>query len=727
MPIVEFTHRLEDILELDINPHLADGLGETLSAAADCLETLFDHLQENKPLPAEYAPLLAEMDRWEQRLQSQSALLPTEATLSTEDEISKLLPDLPLNLPDFIRQTGQEEEPDITQDETADTGRNPSAYLNVPMETIQALLNLTGELITSSSQIAEYAQHTLQVGKQLQQQDERVRQMLDELGEAINQQASGHPLQTSTSDFDQLELEAYNDLHSASGLLTESIADNREIARNIQQQLRRIADQVYQQQRLQRQLSETILRTRLVPVQSIVARVERTVRETCRRTGKQASISILGQNLQIDTGILQNLTAPLLHLLRNAVDHGIESPEARQATGKPEEGHIQLNFEQKGNQIHMTLSDDGQGMDLERIRSRALERGLIQPEKTLSDAEVYRLILLPGFTTRDQISDISGRGVGMDVVQSAVENLQGTLHLNSNPGQGSNIHIQVPLALIATHALFVRTGGNLVAIPSGTIQQILHVTSSENILENGQWSISYQGKQLPVLSLAQVLGWQSDLPDLQKNHSLLIVESENKAYPLHIDEVLQPRDIVIKNLSPWLNLSQGISGACILADGAVAPVLDTLRLLRNLEQGQIQPKAFTPNAEQITTELPHILVVDDSLINRKSLNLMLEQMGYNVITAVDGLDALQHLHKESIGLILTDLEMPRMNGLEMTQAIRIWPEKRHLPILMITSRSTQKHREMAQKAGVDEYLTKPVDRDTLSTQLQKWLGLRLAA
>jgi chemosensory pili system protein ChpA (sensor histidine kinase/response regulator) len=726
MPIVEFTHRLEDILELDINPHLADGLGETLSAAADCLETLFEHLQENKSLPAEYAPLLAEMDTWEQRLQSQSAL-PTETTPSTEDEVSKLLPEAPLNLPDFIRQTDQEEEPTIAQEEVTDTNRNPSAYLNVPMETIQTLLNLAGELITSTSQIAEHAQHTLKVGKQLQQQDERVRQMLDELGEAIDQQAAGHPLQTSTSDFDQLELEAYNDLHSASGLLTESIADNREIARNIQQQLRHIADQVYQQQRLQRQLSETILRTRLVPVQSIVARAERTVRETCRRTGKQARVNILGQTLQIDTDTLQNLTAPLLHLLRNAVDHGIESPDARQAAGKRKEGHIQLNFEQKGNQIHMTLSDDGQGMDLERIRSRALERGLIQPEKILSDAEVYRLILLPGFTTRDQISDISGRGVGMDVVQSAVENLQGTLHLHSDPGQGSSINIQVPLTLIATHALLVRTGGNLVAIPSITIQQILHVTSNEYILENGQWRISYQGKQIAVLPLTQVLGWQSDLPDLQKNYSLLIVESENKAYALHVDEVLQPRDIVIKSLSPWLNLSQGISGACILADGAVAPVLDTLRLLRNLEQGQIQPKALTPNAEQITTAQPHILVVDDSLINRKSLNLMLEQMGYKIITAVDGLDALQQLHKQSVELILTDLEMPRMNGLEMTQAIRIWPEKRHLPILMITSRSTQKHREMAQKAGVDEYLTKPVDRDTLSTQLQKWLGLRLGS
>lgn len=724
-PIAEFTHRLEDILELDISSHLTDGLGETLAASADCLETLFEHLQENKGLPTDYATLLAEMDVWEQRLQS---ALPPEKTPATEADIDTLLPVEPLKLPDFIRQEAQTEEPEMAQNEIADTSRNPSAYLNVPMETIQHLLNLAGELITSTSQIAEYAQHTLKIGKQLQQQDERVREMLDGLGEAIDQQASANALQGNVSNVDQLELEAYNDLHSSSGLLTESIADNREIARNIQQQLRQIAEQVYQQQRLQRQLSETILRTRLVPVQSLVARVERTVRETCRRTGKRANISIIGQNLNIDTDILQNLTAPLLHLLRNAVDHGIESPQARKAAGKQEEGHIQLNFEQKGNQIHMTLSDDGQGLDLERIRQRALERGLIQAENTLSDTEIYRLILQPGFTTRDQINDISGRGVGMDVVKAAVEDLHGILHLHSNPGQGSSIHIQLPLTLIATHALLVRTGSNLVAIPSSSIQQLIHVTANEHKQENGQWNILHQNKQLTVLPLAQLFGWQTNTPDLQKNHTLLLVESENKTYALHVDEVFQPRDIVVKSLLPWLNITQGISGACILADGAVAPVVDTLRLLRSLEQGQIQPTAFDePHTNPMTVGQTSVLVVDDSLINRKSLSLMLEQMGYKAITAVDGLDALQHLHEQPVELILTDLEMPRMNGLEMTQAIRIWPEKRHLPILMITSRSTQKHREMAQNAGVDEYLTKPVDRDALRTQLQKWLGLRLAA
>lgn len=730
--IAAFTHRLEDILDLNIAKHLPNGLGETLEAAADCLETLFDHLQEYKPLPDEYLTLLTAMDEWEQRLVEEQPAAPEPVE---EPEPENLLPGTPI-LPDFITQTGFDDDGADQTPVTTTTTPHSSSHLSVPMETVQRLLNLAGELITSTSQIAEHAQHTLAFGKQLQQQDEHIRQMLDELGETIDQHSANlnqSPASKIAStlnranSFDQLELEAYNDLHSATGLLTESIADNRELTRNLQQQIRQISDQVYQQQRLQRQLSETILRTRLVPVHSIVTRLERTVRETCRRTGKKAKISILGQNLQIDTDILQGLTAPLLHMLRNAVDHGIEAPEQRKTLGKTREGHIELRFEQISSQIHMTLHDDGQGLDIERIRNRAIERGLIKPDTTLSEEETLCLIVQPGFTTRDRVSEISGRGVGMDVVQSAVENLQGLLHISSKPGQGTSIHIQVPLTLIATNALLVRSGGNLVAIPGNNIQQLLYVAAADHIQDEGNWFIQHQDNKLEVLQLARLLNWPVEPPDLHKGHSLLLVESEHQLYPLHVDEILQPRDIVVKNLAPWLNLTQGVSGACILANGAIVPVLDILRLLRNLEHGTLALGNTSKTGKVTSQQRTRVLIVDDSLSNRKSLSLMAEQMGYQAITAVDGLDALQHLHEHPIELILTDLEMPRMNGLEMTQAIRIWPEKRHIPIIMITSRSTQKYRLMARQAGVDDYLTKPVSHDILQTQLHKWLRTQLAA
>lgn len=723
-PIAEFTHRLEDILDLNIAPHLAEGLGATLEAAADCLETLFEHLQERKPLPDEYQALLAALDDWEQRLAAQQTANDSMAALALAEAETEALRPTVLNLPDFIVPEGTPT--DTTEVTPSETTR--SSYLNVPMATVERLLSLAGELITSTSQIAEHAQQTLAFGKQLQQQDEHIRQMLEELGTTIDQQARDVNAQRAQhSDFDQLELEAYNDLHSANSLLTEAIADNRELTRNLQNQIRQISDQVYQQQRLQRQLSDMILGTRLVPVQSIVARVERTVRETCRRTDKQAEIHIHGQQLHIDTDMLNGLTAPLLHMLRNAVDHGIESPEQRSAHGKAPVGRIDLTFAQQGNQIHLTLRDDGQGIDPERIRARAVERGLIHADADLTEAELLRLILRPGFTTRDQVSDISGRGVGMDVVQTAVENLQGTLQIESTVGQGTTIHIQVPLTLIATNALLVRAGGHLIAIPSNTVLQLLYVAANEHIQEDGKWYISYQGKQHSVHLLAHLLGWHSEMPNLNNGYSLLLVAQGQKLYPLYVEEILQPRDVVVKSLAPWLNLPQGISGACILANGAVAPVLDTARLLRNFENGTL-PLQNAQQANAATTlKRPHILIVDDSLSNRKALSLMVEQMGYQSITAIDGLDALQQLHEQPIALVLTDLEMPRMNGLEMAQAIRIWPEKRHIPIIMITSRSTQKHRSMAQQAGIDDYLTKPVNQDTLHTQVHKWLSTPLAA
>ncbi len=735
--IARFTHKLEDILELDIRQQLKQGLGATLAAAADCLESLFDCLQEHQPLPAEYQTLMADMAQWEQTLAEQhvetESLLDSVPTDMVDEDVS--LQQQAIVLPDFITQTALDIDADDTDtpsaDTPTDTPRSSSTHLSVPVETIQRLLNFAGELITSTSQIADYAQRTIELGRQIQRQDDQVRQMLDELSEAIDQQSmrvGRHTLkQASDNQLDQLELEAYNDLQSSSGLLTEAIADNRELGRNLQQQIRQISDQVYSQQRLQRQLSETILQTRLIPVQSVTTRMERTVRETCRRTGKQANIRFYGQNLQVDTDILQGLTAPLLHMLRNAVDHGIELPEERLALGKTAEGTIELRIEQKGSQIHMTLSDDGQGLNLERIRQRALEKGLISTDQHLSDDEILRLILQPGFTTRDQVSDISGRGVGMDVVQTAVENLRGLLYLKTQPGQGTTVQIQVPLTLIATNALLVRAGENMVAIPGNSIQQLLYIAANEHIQEGEKWFVMHQQERLAVIPLARLLGWQSNKPDLSKGHSLLLIEIENKRYTLYVDEIQQPRDIVIKSLAPWINISQGISGACILANGAVAPVLDILRLLRNFDQGLLKLESVRQTPFERKVERPRILVVDDSLSNRKSLSLMVEQMGYQAVTAVDGLDALQRLHEQSIELVLTDLEMPRMNGLEMTQAIRIWPEKSHLPVIMITSRSTQKHRQMAQQAGVDDYLTKPVDHETLNTQLHKWLRTQFAA
>lgn len=731
-PLVTFSHRLEDLLDHGAGDHMEDGLSRTLVAAADCLESLYDNLVDGRPLPAEFDTLLADIEEWDRRL---AKLKPAKAELLAATPAAETeSPEIPANLPDFIRPKPAPGRPEPVaepvREEPLPVG---SSHLAVSMGTVQDLLNLAGELITSTSQIAEHSQRSIALEKQLRRQDEHVRHMLDELNVAIDQQTyrQNRPMaQRGTNkdgQLDELELDAYNELHSNFGLLAESIADSRELTRNLQVQMRQIADQIYEQQRLQRRLSETVLGTRLVPVRGLLARIERTVRETCRATGKDAEVQIVkGRDLSVDTDILNGLTAPLLHLLRNAVDHGIEAPQERARLGKPAQGRIELAFEQRGDQIHLTLSDDGQGMDLALIHEHAVASGMVEPDQDLSSDEILRLILEPGFTTRNEISEISGRGVGLDVVRVGVEELQGLLYLENRPGQGMSFHLQVPQTLIATHAVVVRVAGNLVAIPGASMEK-LYVGPEEYVLEGDKWSVVYMGQSLEVLSLATLLGWRSRAPDLTKGHTLVVVENERKRYALHVDEVLKPRDIVVKSLAPWLNIVQGVSGACVLADGAVAPVLDMLRLLRHFEHAESGVKVRPLLPEEERAPRPRILIVDDSLTIREAMSGMVEQMGYEPISAVDGLDALQRLNVQDVELVLTDLEMPRMNGLEMAQAIRVWPERRHLPIVMITSRSTRKHKDLAEKAGVDDYLTKPVDHGTLGEHIRKWLRVRIAA
>ena len=728
-PIANFTHQLEDLLDAASLQTVPDGLGDTLEASADCLEALFDHLKAGTGLPEEYADLNTQLKDWKERLEQ----------AAEEEGIDEELPTLApvASLPSFI--TEQKADSLVTDfiDEEDDAPLVPVAVATsdsivVNEERVARLLSLAGELITSSSQSSELLQQSSRIGKQLYQHDEQIRQRLDELETAIEHQAQrqakgSKAAQKDGQSLDELELESYSDLVSANNLLMETAADSHELVQGLQQMIRRLTDELYQQQRIQRQLSEAVLSMRLTPVSSLVPRLQRIVRETCRKTGKKAEIEIHGQHLQVDADILKGVTDPLLHLLRNAVDHGIETPEERIAAGKPESGQISLSFAQRGNHIALSLEDDGAGMNLERIRARGIERGLIHADAPLAEDALLRLVMQPGFSTRDEVSEVSGRGVGMDVVQTAIEKLRGTLNLSSQAGSGTKVVLDMPQTLISTHALVVRAGENWVAVPADSIEQVLYVAADESIDDNGVWRIQTNRYQLPVKPLAQLLHWPTVAVNIKQAHTVLIIRSETGAHALYANEVLPSRDIVIKNLAPWLNYLPGVQGACILANGTVAPVLDMIRLVRDLESGKLQLQApdeavvIEPSQAAST-----ILVVDDSLSNRKALRLVLEGMGHVVHTAVDGLDALQVMNNIAVDMVLTDMEMPRMNGLEMTQAIRIWPEMKDLPVIMITSRSTRKHRDLAEQAGVDGYLTKPVQTAALQEQIQKWLDTQLA-
>ena len=738
--LIAFTHQLEEILEYSVKHTLGADTQELLSASADCLDGLGEAMLNQRLLPDEFEPLLSQLESTAKKLNQADLPDASHAAEQLDEEPNPTLDGSadsefsapPKKIADKVDVIKPELAVDLlasqmllsTPIETpvrTRTIRTNEATMRVPISLIDDLLNLAEELVTSTSQVNDQVKFVLKQGQQLRHQDDRLASNMDELEQSIdNQFRHGRQQNTPNSDFDQLELEVYNELHSVHGLLSEAIADNREIERSMQENLRNLSNQLHSQQRINRELNATILDTRMESLDTLTPRLERIVRETCRSTGKQADFTISGNNLAVDTDILKGLTDPLLHLLRNSVDHGIEAKAQRLAKDKPDAGLIELSFKQDGRYVLMTLQDDGAGIDVEAIYQRAVSQGIVHDTSEMTEAEKLQLILLPGFTTRDAVSNISGRGVGMDVVNDAVSKLRGTLGLNTQLGKGTTITVRLPLTLVAANTLMVEVSGRTVAVPVDSIDRLHTLPADSLSLDDTQLTTTVAEKTYQVLRLSQLLNWGNAPIEIERTHNAILLGHKQASFALIIDSVLQPREVVVKSLAPWLSNIPGINGACLLSDGAVAAVLDLPRLLQldipSMPLQENQADAHQPENVQL------VMVVDDSLSNRKSLSIIAEQLGYETVTASDGEEALKLMAQKMPDVVLSDLEMPRMNGLELSQAIRAWPEAQHTPIVMITSRATTKHRKQAQLAGVNSYIVKPVDRDTLQNQLKKWLN-----
>jgi len=739
--LIAFTHQLEEILEHSVNHKLDDDTQELLSASADCLDGMGEAMLNQRPLPDEFEPLLSRLKSTAKQLNQSpnrsNQYTDANETIDGTDEspVEPLVTEFSTPPPSLTNKAETEKlgmatellasqlllETPIDTPVRSRAVRSNEATMRVPISLIDDLLNLAEELVTSTSQVNDKVKFVLSQSQQLRQQDDRLSANMDELEQSIDTQFQQVRQQNNeNSEFDQLELEVYNELHSVHGLLSETIADNREIERSIQENLRDLSNHLHSQQRINRELNSTILDTRMEPLDTLTPRLERIVRETCRSTGKQADFKISGSSLAVDTDILKGLTDPLLHLLRNAVDHGIEEKTQRLARGKSETGLIELSFKQDGRYVLMTLSDDGGGIDTEAIHQRALEQGIIPAEKKLSQTEKLQLILLPGFTTRESVSNISGRGVGMDVVNDAVSNLRGTLDLNTSLDSGTEISIRLPLTLVAANTLMVQVSNRTVAIPVDSIDR-LHTLAANSISDDqGQLTTQIADKTYQIRRLSQLLNWGNLPINAGESYNVILIDHKQRCFALIIDSVLQPREVVVKSLAPWLSNIPGVNGACLLSDGAVAAVLDVPRLIEFEHSDASSQIAIADIIDEETVQL--VMIVDDSLSNRKALSITAEQLGYKTVTASDGEEALKLAAEQLPNVILSDLEMPRMNGLELAKAIRAWPEAQHVPIVMITSRATTKHRQEAQLAGVNSYIVKPVDRDTLKNQLKKWLN-----
>lgn len=511
----------------------------------------------------------------------------------------------------------------------------------------------------------------------------------------------------SGADYDPLELEEYNELYITTRRLHEGEADAQALAEGLDQAIKVLEELSQIQLRLNHEMQDLIAAARRVPVGQYIPRLQRVVRQTCRATGKAAEMTVEGSELEVDNEVMDKLLPALLHILRNAIDHGIEDRETRFAAGKPESGTLTLGFKRIGNAIEVVFSDDGAGLDYHKVRERALANGMIEEGATPTTRELALLTLKPGFSTRSQVSEISGRGVGMNVVDAAIRELKGALSIDSEAGQGYTLTMRVPTSTISMYTLLVSIGEEQFAIPGSEVRYAAPFGDGEVEEEGDDRYFRYGEERYPLEELSDLIGIKRTSLRAERP-IVLIAYSDVDERAVLADSLDDSRVVISKKLGSFVPPIPGVSSATILGDGGIVPILELRRLLRR--EGMIESLGGF-DAEQELAKPPGILIVDDSLSMRKSLSQLVADGGWRAITAVDGIDALRVIEEELPDLVLVDMEMPAMNGLELTRHLRNDAATRHLPIAMITSRATTSHREKALEAGVDHYFIKPYRED----------------
>ena len=519
--------------------------------------------------------------------------------------------------------------------------------------------------------------------------------------------------------FDPLELDRFSTLQQLSRALAESAADISGLQGVLDDLSRQYDSLLQQQSRVSSELQDGLMRARMVPFEGIVPRLRRVLRQAGTDTHKQVSLQLSGTHGEMDRNVLERMTAPLEHLLRNSVAHGLESPKDRRKAGKPEEGTVQVALRREGSEMVLVVSDDGAGLNRDAIRRRAEQRGLIQPGATLADADLDRLILESGFSTYDQVSQLAGRGVGMDVVHNEVRQLGGSLDITSTPGKGAVFTLRLPQTLAVTQAVFVQIGEAQFAVPVAAVSGIGRISHAR--FNAGAGSYHYAGEDYPLYNLGHLVGHTPAKAEGQAQVPLLLVRAGDLRAAVAVDQVLGNREIVVKPVGPQIASIQGIYGATITGDGSVVVILDAAPLVRRHLAQPAQPAQPATAVEQ--RRVPLVMVVDDSLTMRKVTSRVLERHNFEVAAARDGVEALEKLEERVPDLMLLDIEMPRMDGYELATAMKADPRFKDVPIVMITSRTGDKHRQRAFDIGVQRYLGKPYQELDLLRNVYDLLGI----
>ena len=624
--------------------------------------------------------------------------------------------------------SAEQQEEKTSKDKKAAASANHSAqHLRVPLDRLDSLVALIGEMVVNRSAFNQRLADFEARIEDMQASVERFRNVAQDVEtrysvEALksgkrrshvvnNKNISFH--NSEQDELDSLEFDRYTDFHLLARSLTEATSDVAVIASEFKNLHGDFDSLLGRQQRFNRDAQDSLMHIRMVPVENITNRLERTVRSVSNKLGKKVDLVVNGESTELDKTVLEEITDPLLHLIRNGLDHGIETPEERKKSGKSARAKLTIEALNQGTQVTLRVIDDGRGINLEKIRAKAIERGMIEDGQEISKEELHSLIFLPGFSTADSLTDVSGRGVGMDVVREAVQRLKGTINVDSVSGEGSVFTIHLPMTLAVSRALLVESNGNQFAIPMQAVQKIMRLDPTSVSTVGAQPLVNLGDQALRLKDLAQHMHTKSGV-EFSEASPLLIIREGDAEVAITVDVVVGGQDIVVKTLGDHLTNVPGYIGATVAGDGTVIPILDPSDIC-DQKSASFSSSTFRGAESAPTTRRRLAMVIDDSLSVRRVTTNLLRSCGWDVLDAKDGVDGLEKLAASETppDVFLCDMEMPRMDGLEFVSRIRGQQEFSQTPVIMVTSRAGEKHRKLAADAGADEHVVKPFKDDQL--------------
>ncbi len=626
-----------------------------------------------------------------------------------------------------------------------------SASIRVRSQLLDRMVNQAGEVMITRSRLEAELSQLRGSLNDMSGNLNRLRQQLRDIELQAETQMQSRLAQAKEAQagFDPLEFDRFTRVQELTRMMAESVNDVATVQRTLQRTVEATEDDLIAQARQTRELQRDLLRTRMVEFEGISERLYRVVRQASKETGKQVRLDLLGGTMEMDRGMLDRMTPAFEHLLRNCVAHGIESTQVRTDAGKDPVGLITVHLRQEGNDVSVDFSDDGAGLNLARIREKAISLGMITADQAINDQDAANLIFMPGFSTAAQVTELAGRGIGMDVVRSEVNALGGRIETSTVAGQGTHFKLVLPLTTAVTQVVMIRSGNLSVGVPANVVETVRRASAKELQQAYNTGTLEVAGESIPFFWSGALLQASHHSAETQtKTTPVVIFRSAAQRIALHVDEVLGNQEVVVKNLGPQLSRLPGLAGMSVLASGAVVLIYNPVALAsvygqqaRAWSSDRAEPHMLEGSGATVTgaggvattvsvpaaPQIPLILVVDDSITVRRVTQRLLQREGYRVSMAADGLQALERLQEERPAVVLSDIEMPRMDGFDLARNIRADVRLNNLPIIMITSRIAEKHREHAKELGVDHYLGKPFSEEELMSLVRHYCAAETAA